>query len=65
MYRETVNGFLFTANGVLWVNNAVMSIPPFIYLLYLPPYTPLILNGSTSSRSFKYENFKPSYGGAL
>ena len=56
---------LFTTKGVLWVNNAVMSIPPFIYLLYLPPYTPLILNGSTSSRSFKYENSKPSYGGAL
>ena len=41
---------------------AVISTPTFPYSLYFTPSNPLILNGSTSSRSSKYANFNTKLG---
>ena len=60
--RETVASFLFTTKGFLLVITAVKYNPPFPCSLYFPPSTPLILNGSTSSRSFRCENFNTKLG---
>ena len=60
--REIVTGFPFTTKGFLKVITVVTSTPPFTSSPYFPPSTPIILNGSTSSRSFKYENFNTKLG---
>ena len=60
--RETVTGFPFTTKVVLWVITEVKYTPPFPFSLYFPLSTPLIFNGYTSSRSFKYANFYTKLG---
>ena len=60
--RETVTGFPFIKKGVLWVITVVTYTPTFNWSLYFPPSTPLILNGSTSSISFRYTNSNTKVG---
>ena len=60
--RETVTCYPFTTEDVLQVITAVMSTPNFTCSIYFPLSTPLVLNGSTSSISFKHENFSTKLG---
>ena len=60
--RATVTGFPFTTKVFQQVITAVTSASPFPCSFSLPLSTPLILNGSTSSRSFKYANFNTKLG---
>ena len=59
---ETFTGCLLTKKVVLEKITELTSTHLFPSSLYFPPYNPLILNGSTLSRSFKYANFNTKLG---